>query len=78
MANGTITLTKHGSGNVEARLRWSSQSNGTAANTSTVTAILELKRPSGYYASGTWKGELKVGSHTQNIDIFLKIPDILK
>lgn len=67
MANGTITLTKSGSGKMSGRIVWSADSNGTEANSSTVTAQVQLQRPAGFTTTGTWKGSVKVGGSTKNI-----------
>lgn len=75
MASGTITLTRSGSGELYGQILWSSVSNGTAANTSTVTATIQLKRPAGWYTQGTWKGSLKVGSTTKTISYHTTVRD---
>lgn len=75
MASGTITLTKTGNGNISGRLVWESVSNGTAANTSTVTAQVQLKRPTNEWTAGTWKGSITIGSTTIDVDQFLRIED---
>lgn len=67
MASGTITLSKSGSGSMSGQIVWSSASNGTEANSSKVTAKLQLKRPAGFTTTGTWKGSLKVGGSTKSI-----------
>ena len=67
MANGTLTLTKSGSGKMYGQIVWSAESNGTEANNSTVTATIQIKRPAGFTTTGTWKGSLKVGGATKNI-----------
>ena len=75
MANGTITLTKTGSGELYGQILWSSASNGTQANTSTVTATIQLKRPAGWYTQGTWKGSLNVGGMTRQISYHTTVRD---
>ena len=71
MANGTIELTRSGSGILYGQIVWSSSSNGTGANSSSVTASVQLKRSdAGYTTTGTWKGSLKVGSTTQSISYY--------
>lgn len=75
MANGIIELTKSGSGDIYGQIVWSSISNGTEANTSTVTASIQLKRPAGWYTQGTWSGSLTVGNTTKNISVFTKVQD---
>lgn len=71
MASGTITLTRSGSGILFGQIVWSSSSNGTNANTSTVTASVQIKRSdAGYTTTGTWKGSLKIGGTTTNISYY--------
>ena len=75
MANGTITLTRNGSGELYGQILWSSVSNGTQANTSTVTASIQLKRPAGWYTQGTWKGSFNVGGTTKQISCHTTVRD---
>ena len=75
MANGTITLARTGSGELYGQILWSSVSNGTQANTSTVTAAIQLKRPDGWYTQGTWKGSLNVGGVTKQISYHTTVRD---
>ena len=75
MANGTITLAKTGSGELYGQILWSSVSNGTDANTSTVTASIQLKRPAGWYTQGTWKGSLNVGGMSKQISCHTTVRD---
>lgn len=75
MASGIITLTRTGSGELYGQIVWSSVSNGTAANTSTVTATIQLKRPAGWYTQGTWKGSLNVGGITKGISYHTTVRD---
>ena len=70
MASGTITLSRTGSGPMAGRIVWSSKSNGTAANTSTVTATLSIRKTNNYDTWGTWKGSLKVGGTTKTISYY--------
>lgn len=70
MASGTITLSKTGSGSMAGRIVWSSQNNGTAANTSTVTATVSVRKTNTYDTWGTWKGSLKVGGTTKTISYY--------
>lgn len=73
MANGIITLTRTGSsssGKMYGQIVWSATSNGTAANTSTVTASVQVKRQDGFTTTGTWKGSLKVGGSTKTISYY--------
>lgn len=62
MASGTISLGTSSNGKLEARIRWSSSSNGTVKNTSTVTGTLEVRRTDAYTTTGTWTGELDLGA----------------
>lgn len=65
MASGTITFTANGK--LQAKIDWSSVSNGTTANTSTVTTKLYGRRTDSYATSGSsWSGKVKVGSNTQH------------
>lgn len=75
MANGTITLTKTGTGDLYGQILWSSVNNGTQANTSTVTATIQLKRPAGWYTQGTWKGNLVVGTTTKTVNFYATVRD---
>lgn len=70
MIDGIITLKSTASGKLYGRILWEAESNGTAANTSTVTAKLQLHRQSGYTTTGTWKGSLTVGGTTANISYY--------
>lgn len=66
MASGTITFSA--SGYLQGKIDWSSSSNGSVANTSTVTAKLYAKRTNGYTTKGqSWSGYVKVGSTQTNI-----------
>lgn len=65
MASGSIVFTANGK--LQAKIDWSSVSNGTAANTSTVTTKLYGRRTDSYETSGRkWNGKVKVGSNTQH------------
>ena len=75
MASGVISLTRSGSGELYGQILWSSVSNGTAANTSTVTATIQLKRPACWYTQGTWKGSLSIGSVTKSISVYTTVRD---
>ena len=70
MIEGTITLKSTASGKLYGRILWEAESNGTAANTSAVTAKIQLHRQSGYTTTGTWKGSLTVGGTTVNISYY--------
>ena len=70
MINGTITLKRTGtssSGTLYGQILWSAESNGSAKNTSTVTATVQVKRQAGFTTTGTWKGSLTVGGTTKEI-----------
>lgn len=75
MASGTITLTAYGKlpGYLNGRIVWNSTSNGTAANTSTVTAQFQISRNSSVATSGTWKGSLNVGGTTKQISYYTSV-----
>lgn len=64
MANGIINL---GSTRdvLEGRIVWSSVSNGSVANTSNVTAELQMRRNDGYTTTGTWNGSLNIGGQVE-------------
>lgn len=65
---GTINLTRTGSGLLAGRINWETTSNGNVANTSTVTATLELMRDaSRETSSGTFRGSLTIGDTTHYI-----------
>lgn len=67
MASGTINLSSINKDKLAGKIVWSSKSNGTAANTSTVTAVISIRKTNGYDTWGTWKGSLKVGGTTKSI-----------
>lgn len=67
MASGTIALTRTGSGYLTGQILWSSVSNGTQANTSTVTASLQIQRSAQNATTGTFSGNLTVGGTTESI-----------
>lgn len=75
MASGIITLTAYGKqpSYLNGRIVWNSTSNGTAANTSTVTAQLQISRNSSVATSGTWKGSLNVGGTTKQISYYASV-----
>lgn len=61
-ASGTITFAADGY--LQGKIEWSSVSNGSVANTSTVTTTLYARRTNSYTTSGKqWKGNVKVGSN---------------
>ena len=61
-ASGTISLGT--SGNMQGRIVWSSSSNGTSANTSTVTATIQVARTNSYTTTGTFTGNVYIGGNT--------------
>lgn len=74
MASGIITLTKTGSAKLYGQILWESVSNGSQANSSEVTATIQLRRTSNEYTTtGTWKGELTVGSVTEKVSLFTAV-----
>ena len=74
MANGIITLTKTGSDNLYGQILWESVSNGSQANSSEVTATIQLRRTSNEWTTtGTWKGKLTVGSKTETVSLFTSV-----
>lgn len=74
MASGTIALTRTGSGYLTGQILWSSQSNGSAANTSTVTAKLQIQRSALNSTTGTFTGSFKVGSTSKTISWYGTLP----
>lgn len=73
MASGTITLTKTGNGSISGQLVWKGVSNGTNANTSLVTADVQLKRPANSWTLGTWRGSIIIGNTTVNVEKYLRV-----
>ena len=75
MASGTIQLTRNATGVfLLGQIIWSSTSNGTAANTSTVTATLQLQRNALNTTTGTFKGTFTVGSTSETISWYGSLP----
>lgn len=75
MANGTLTLTRNASGvYLDGQIVWDAVSNGTKANTSTVTATLQLKRSAQNTTTGTFKGTFAVGSTRETISWYGELP----
>lgn len=74
MASGTITLVRTGSGYLSGQILWSSQSNGSEANTSTVTAELQIQRSALNSTTGTFKGSFKVGSTSKTVSWYGTLP----
>ena len=74
MSSGTIALTRTGSGYLSGQILWSSKSNGSAANTSTVTAILQLQRSALNSTTGTFKGLFAVGTTAKTVSWYGTLP----
>lgn len=70
MVSGIITLTRSGYGEMFGQIVWSSVSNGTEANTSTVTATIQVRRTAPYVTTGTWRGNIQVGDITESFAIY--------
>lgn len=67
MASGTISLGT--SGNMKGQIVWSSKSNGTSANTSTVTATLQVAKVTSTTATtGTFWGALNIGGTSKSYE----------
>ena len=67
-ASGTISLGT--SGYLAGQIIWSSSSNGTAANSSNVTATLQLRRTNSYTTTGTWTGNININGNNANISYY--------
>lgn len=69
MANGTISLGT--SGAIIGQIVWSSSYNGTSANSSQVTASIQVKKTSNTTASttGTWTGNLNINNDNRTFSI---------
>lgn len=65
MANGVIWLTSTSS-KLEGRIVWESSNNGATANTSNITASIQVRRNDGYTTKGTWVGALAIYRTTEN------------
>lgn len=76
MASGTITLTRTGSGYLQGQILWSSTGNGSLANTSNVTAQLQIRRSAQNTTTGTFKGTFTVGSTTETISWYGSLPSM--
>ena len=67
MASGSFEFLA--SGYLQGKINWSSTSNGSSANTSTVTAILYARRTNEYTTWGqSWSGYVKIASTQVNIN----------
>ena len=67
MASGTINMAS--SGYLDGQIVWSSSSNGSASNNSTVTASLQVKRTNSYTTTGTWTGSLTIGGTKKEFSV---------
>ena len=74
MASGILSLTRTGSGYLTGQIKWSSVSNGTGENTSTVTAQLQIQRSALNATTGTFTGKLTVGSTTEDFSWYGTLP----
>lgn len=75
MASGIVELTRNPTGvYLIGRIVWESTSNGTAVNTSTVTATLQLQRNALNTTTGTFKGTFTVGSTSETISWYGSLP----
>lgn len=67
MASGKITLSTPSGSSMSGYISWSSKSNGSAANTSTVTATVYLKKNNSYTTTGTFSGTLSIAGTAYSI-----------
>lgn len=67
MASGKINLSKPSGSSMVGYISWSSSSNGSVANTSTVTATLYMKKDSSVSTLGTFAGTLKIDGTSTSI-----------
>lgn len=74
MASGTMALVRTGSGYLTGQILWSSVSNGPAANTSTVTATLQIQRSALNATTGTFKGTFTVGDVSESLSWYGTLP----
>ena len=75
MASGTLELVRNSTGQyLTGRVLWSSTSNGTTANNSTVTAELQLQRAALNTTTGTFKGTFTLGSTSKTISWYGSLP----
>lgn len=76
MASGTVALVRTGNGYLQGQIVWSSTSNGSAANTSSVTAELQIRRSALNTTTGTFKGTFTVGSTSETISWYGSLPSM--
>lgn len=75
MASGVIELARNSTGVfLIGQIVWSSVSNGSEANTSKVTATLQLQRYALNTTTGTFKGTFTVGGASENISWYGSLP----
>lgn len=73
MASGTISLGT--SNQIQGRIKWSSSSNGTDANSSEVTATIQVKRTNSYTTTGTWTGSLTIDGTKKSYSKYKEVSD---
>ena len=71
MASGTISLGTIGY--MTAQIVWSSSSNGSTANSSNVTATLQVAKTHSYSTWGTWTGKLNIGGTEQDFSFYAEV-----
>lgn len=71
MASGNFNLGTNGT--LSARINWSSTSNGTDANTSTLTANLQVKKSTSIPTLGTWTGLFTVGNDRESFSKYASV-----
>lgn len=70
-ASGTIPLST--SGNMTGQIVWSSVSNGTSKNSSTVYADLYVRRTNNYTTTGTFTGAINIGGLYINVSQYASV-----
>lgn len=70
-ASGTIPLST--SGNMTGQIVWSSVSNGTSKNSSTVYADLYVRRTNNYTTTGTFTGAINIGGPYKNVSQYASV-----
>lgn len=72
--NGIITLpVQTGKNTLVGRIVWESAGNGTAENTSTVTASLQIKKTTSTATSGHWRATLHIGDGKTEVNDYHKV-----
>lgn len=69
-----MALVRTGSGYLTGQILWNSVSNGPAANTSTVTATLQIQRSALNATTGTFKGTFTVGGVSESLSWYGTLP----